>query len=153
VAIDFKCYKGTLTELKHDIVREGYTYDLRVAERIARQMVPAESVYQAALMKDLKKRAAKEALPIVIYKAAQGRYSRGGVADIQAVIGGVAVAVEVKRPVFGKTSKLQEQFLREFNEAGGVGCVAVWPEDLDKPWAKVLWLTKGIKEGGNAYGI
>ena len=58
-------------------------------------------------------------------------------------IDGVFFAVEVKRPVRGVVSELQEQFIREINACGGAAGVAVYPEDLDPIWDRMARIAAG----------
>ncbi len=128
----------TLDMLALDVIREGYADSKAEALKYIRQRVPAESKYQKDIMQEIKKRAAKEDLPCVIWKAAQGPYSRGGVSDIIALVGGVMLAVEVKRPLFGEPSELQRGFVRDVNLAGGVAGFCTYVEDIDTLWELLL---------------
>lgn len=118
------------------LVQVGTCKDKSSAEKYMRQRIPAESYYQEKIMADLRKRAEAEGLKHKVWKAAQGQFSQGGISDVLAVIGGVMMAVEVKRPMFSLVSVHQKKFIQEVTEAGGVGGVAVYPEDLDEIWAK-----------------
>ena len=128
----------TLDMLALDVIREGYAESKAEAVKYIRQRVPAESKYQKDIMQEIKNRAAKEHLPCVIWKAAQGPYSRSGVSDIIALIGGVMLAVEVKRPLFGEASELQRGFVRDVNLAGGVAGFCTYTEDIDPLWELLL---------------
>ena len=92
-------------------------------------------------MWEIRKRAAAEGRKAIVWKAAQGAYSRGGVSDVLALVDGVFIAVEVKRPLFGDTSKLQARFIASVMECGGTGGVAIYTDDLDPIWenAKAIW--------------
>lgn len=128
--------KLTVWKIASFLVQGGTCKDKSSAEKFIRAKVPAESYYQEKIMAELRKRAEAEGLRHKVWKAAQGQFSQGGISDVLAVIGGVMMAVEVKRPLFGVTSTLQKKFIQEVTEAGGVGGVAVYPEDLDEIWAK-----------------
>jgi len=68
----------------------------------------------------------------IIIKHYGGVYSQAGVSDILACFppNGKFVAIEIKTPV-GKTSALQDDFLRRVRLAGGIGFVARSIEDID----------------------
>ena len=128
--------KLTVGKIASFLVQVGTCKDRSSAEAYIRKKVPAESYYQDKIMESLRKRAEAGGLKHKVWKAAQGPYSQGGVSDVIAVIGGVMMAVEVKRPLFGVTSSLQKKFIQDVIEAGGVGGVAIYPEDLDEIWEK-----------------
>ena len=128
----------TLDMIALDVICEGYADSKADAVKYIRQRVPAESWYQANIMKEIKKRAAAEHMQIVIWKAAQGPYSRRGVSDIIALIGGVMLAIEVKRPLFGEPSDLQRAFVRDVNQCGGVAGFCTYPEDVAPLWSILL---------------
>ena len=69
-------------------------------------------------------------------------FSRGGVSDVNALIGGVQFCVEVKRPFFGEASELQKQFVDDINAAGGVAAGCVYPEELDALWQRAEEIRK-----------
>lgn len=100
------------------------------AMKYVRSKVPPESRYQERIMKYIRQWATERGVPCIIWKQAQGAYSRGGVSDVLALCGGVLLAVEVKRPFWGNVSKLQKKFIDDVNRCGGVAGVAVYPEDL-----------------------
>lgn len=136
--------KLTAAKIASFLVQVGTCKDKSSAEKFIRAKVPAESYYQEKIMAELRKRAEAEGLKHKVWKAAQGPYSQGGVSDVLAMIGGVFFAVEVKRPLFGITSAHQKKFLQEVIEAGGVGCVAVYPEELDDIWTKAAEIRKNL---------
>lgn len=127
----------TLDMVELDVIADGFARTKAEAEKFIRQRVPAESYYQKRVMDAIKKRAKEDGLRCVCWKAAAGPYSRGGVSDVLAVVGGVFLAVEVKRPLFGEPSQLQREFVRDVNHSGGVAGFATYPEDLDPLWELV----------------
>ena len=131
----------TLDMIALDVIAEGLAETKAEAIKYIRQRVPPESYYQKKIMDEIKKRAAAQKLPCVVWKAAQGPYSRGGISDVLAVVGGVFLAVEVKRPLFGEPSQLQRDFVKSVNEAGGVAGFCVYPEDIDPLWSMVVSIT------------
>ena len=58
-----------------------------------------------------------------------GMTSIKGIADILGIYQGRFLAIEVKRPGLKPTSD-QQAFLENVNEAGGIGFVAWFPEDV-----------------------
>lgn len=128
--------KLTLDMVLLDVIAAGIAETKADALKYVRKRVPQESKYQSDVMKYIRKWAEKQGLHCVCWKAAQGPYSRGGVSDVLALIGrqdgerGVFLAVEVKRPLFGETSVLQEAFINDVGLSGGVAGVAVYPEDV-----------------------
>lgn len=142
--IDWKrpdCVKGssekqTLDMVLLDVIAAGLAESKADALRFVRRKVPQESYYQEKIMAELRKRAAADKLEAVVWKAAQGPYSRNGVSDVQALIGGVHFSIEVKRPLFGEASKLQTKFVEDVIAAGGVAGFAIYPEDLDPFWQR-----------------
>lgn len=136
--------KLTVYKIASFLVQGGICKDQSSAEKYIRKKVPAESYYQEKIMEALRKRAEAEGLKHKVWKASQGPYSQGGVSDVLAVIGGVMMAVEVKRPMFGAVSANQKKFIDDVIEAGGIGGVAVYPEDLDEIWGKAAEI-RGVK--------
>ncbi|EJO5347172.1 VRR-NUC domain-containing protein [Clostridium botulinum] len=56
------------------------------------------------------------------YKNWSGPYSKSGIPDIIACVGGTFVAIEVKAPN-GRASELQKRNIRLIQESGGVGYI------------------------------
>ena len=128
--------KLTVGKIAAYLVQVGTCKDKSSAGKYIRKKVPVESYYQDKIMESLRQRAEAEGLKHKICKVSQGPYSQDGISDVLAIIGGVSFAVEVKRPLLGKVTKLQQEFIDDAIDAGGVGCVAIYPEDLDEIWAK-----------------
>ena len=85
-----------------------------------------ESWYQARIIRWI-----KDNYPdAFVWKAAAGPYSRGGIPDICAIIAGHFFGFEVKRPESGRLSKIQEQTIKEINDAGGTALVVSYPEQV-----------------------
>jgi len=95
------------------------------AEGWLRKNVPTEKYFQKKIMEALKKEYPKA----YIVKIAQGAYSQGGLPDLLFILDGHYFGFEVKRPVFGKVSKLQEAAIRKINAAGGTAAVVTYPEE------------------------
>lgn len=93
-----------------------------------RELLPKESFYQDQIIRWLKA-TYKTAF---VWKAAAGPYSRQGIPDVCAVIGGRFFGFEVKRPYIGKLSKIQEETIDEIRQAGGIVAVVSWPEQCEE---------------------
>ena len=126
----------TAAKIATFLVNTGKCSDKTSATKYMRSRVPEESYYQTKIMESLRRRAEADGLKHKVWKAAQGQFSQGGTSDVLAVIGGVFFAVEAKRPLWGEVTKLQQKFIDDVIDAGGVGCVAIYPEDLDEIWAR-----------------
>lgn len=100
----------------------------REAERFLMSHLPKESYYQSQIINYL-----KENYPdAFVWKAAAGPYSRQGIPDVCAVIGGRYYGFEVKRPYIGVLSRIQEQTIERIRAAGGIAEVVCLPEDVER---------------------
>ena len=89
-----------------------------------RKLIKDEGYFQSEIKKSL-----KEKYPdAFIRKISQGAYSEGGTPDILMIRDGHYFGFEVKRPVVGIRSKLQEQTVRMIQAAGGTAAFVCWPE-------------------------
>ena len=66
----------------------------------------------------------------IVWKEAAGPYSRQGIPDITCIVDGKYYGFEVKRPFFGKISKIQEQTIKAINENGGRAYVVTSVEEV-----------------------
>ena len=64
-----------------------------------------------------------------VAKISQGAYSQAGIPDVMFIKDGHYFGFEVKRPVVGIRSKLQEQTARMIQAAGGTAAFVCWPEE------------------------
>ena len=64
-----------------------------------------------------------------VVKISQGAYSEGGIPDVLMIKDGHYFGFEVKRPVVGIRSKLQEETVRKIQAAGGTAAFVRWPEE------------------------
>ena len=64
-----------------------------------------------------------------VVKISQGAYSQAGIPDVMFIKDGHYFGFEVKRPVVGIRSKLQEQTARMIQAAGGTAAFVCWPEE------------------------
>lgn len=92
---------------------------------ICRKKVPKEAYYQKKVIDGLKKQFPNA----YIAKIAQGMYSQGGIPDVLCVLDGHYFGLEIKRPIFGEISKLQEAAMERIRRSGGTAAVVSWPEE------------------------
>ncbi len=95
------------------------------ASEVCRREVPKEAYFQKKVKDGLK----KQFPGAYVAKIAQGMYSQGGIPDVLCVVDGHAFFFEVKRPLFGKVSRLQEAAIEKIRAAGGAAEVVSWPEE------------------------
>lgn len=104
------------------------------AEQFLISHLPKESYYQSRIINYL-----KEHYPdAFVWKAAAGPYSRQGIPDVCAIIGGRFYGFEVKRPYIGVLTKIQEQTMERIRAAGGTAEVVCLPEDVGRIVGKVV---------------
>ena len=96
-----------------------------IAMQELRRKIPKESYYQDKIKKALKRRYPDA----FIVKIAQGMYSEGGIPDVMCIISGHYFGFEVKRPLLGTASKLQEKRIQQISDAGGTAAIVSWPEE------------------------
>lgn len=90
-----------------------------------RKLIKSEGYYQGKIKEQLKKKYPGA----FVRKIAQGAYSEGGTPDILMIKDGHYFGFEVKRPVVGIRSKLQEETVRMIRAAGGTAEFVTWPEE------------------------
>lgn len=98
------------------------------AREYMRKHIPKESYYQEKILKHI---------PALIssafaWKATAGAYSRQGLPDVCAVINGRYYGFEVKRPLIGVLSKIQEQTIKQIKQAGGRAYVVTYPDEVTR---------------------
>lgn len=89
-----------------------------------RKLIKDESYFQSKIKKGLETKYPDA----FIRKISQGAYSEGGIPDILMIRDGHYFGFEVKRPVVGIRSKLQEQTAKAIQAAGGTAAFVCWPE-------------------------
>lgn len=89
-----------------------------------RKRIKSEGYYQTKIKAALKKKYPNA----FVRKISQGAYSEGGTPDILMIKDGHYFGFEVKRPVVGVRSKLQEKTIEEIEAAGGTAAFVTWPE-------------------------
>lgn len=92
---------------------------------ILRKEIKKEPYYQDKIKKALKAKYPKA----YVVKISQSMYSQAGIPDIMMIYGGHYFGFEVKRPVVGVPSKLQEETIRQITAAGGTALFVRWPEE------------------------
>ena len=90
-----------------------------------RGIIPLERRFQTRIIDALRKRYPDA----FVAKLAQGIYSRVGIPDIVCIYRGHYFGFEVKRPVVGAASGVQEATMREIRKAGGTAAVVSWAEE------------------------
>ncbi|MCD8366332.1 MAG: VRR-NUC domain-containing protein [Clostridiales bacterium] len=100
-----------------------------------RKSIPKESYFQ----KKIKDALAKKYPQAYVAKIAQGYYSYSGIPDIMFIMDGRYFGFEVKRPIFGKASAIQEQTIIKLREAGAVAEVVSYPEEAIKVVDDWIW--------------
>lgn len=90
-----------------------------------RKLIKKEGYYQSEIKETLKKKYPDA----FVVKISQGAYSEGGIPDVLMIKDGHYFGFEVKRPVVGIRSKLQEQTARMIQAAGGTAVFVCWPEE------------------------
>ena len=89
------------------------------------KLIKKEGYYQTKIKEALKKRYPDA----FVAKISQGAYSQAGIPDVMFIKDGHYFGFEVKRPVVGIRSKLQEQTARMIQAAGGTAAFVCWPEE------------------------
>lgn len=77
--------------------------------------LPKESYIQKRIIQWIKKYVKN----CMVWKEAAGPYSRQGIPDITCIVNGRYYGFEVKRPFIGKLSRIQEQTIKNIQDAGG----------------------------------
>ena len=90
-----------------------------------RKLIKKEGYYQSEIKETLKKKYPDA----FVVKISQGAFSEGGIPDVLMIKDGHYFGFEVKRPVVGIRSKLQEETVRMLQAAGGTAAFVRWPEE------------------------
>ena len=108
------------------LIENGKAKNFSEARKYMGANIPKESYYQDKIIKHI-----NSLLPSAfVWKAAAGAYSRQGIPDVSAVINGRYYGFEVKRPLIGVLSKIQEQTIKKIKQAGGLAFVVTYPEEV-----------------------
>jgi hypothetical protein len=134
---DFRQYEN-LSAYKRALVEEGRAKTMQEAEKLARRLIPKESYYQRKILEAL-----REEFPEGRWrKNAASAEQQSGEPDIDGVIGGLFVAIEVKRPLLGTVSALQEKAIAEIRESEGCAAVCCYPDEavgVVREWLMEKW--------------
>jgi hypothetical protein len=113
-------------EAAHWLIDNGKAKTFAEARKYMSANIPKESYYQDKIIKHI-----KQLIPSAfVWKAAAGPYSRQGIPDVCAVIHGRYYGFEVKRPLIGVLSPIQEQTIKQIKAAGGKAYVVVYAKDV-----------------------
>lgn len=111
---------GSRREIEEWLWETGRARTAAEAGRWMREHLPSEKECQAKILAWLKEQKAAGAMPrLFFWKQQAGPYQRQGLPDIAAIIDGEFWAFEIKRPFIGKLTAIQEETIRQINEAGG----------------------------------
>lgn len=125
MTINWEDFKSE-SEAAHWLIENGKAETFAEARKYMSSHIPKESYYQERVMKRI-----KQLIPTAfVWKAAAGPYSRQGIPDVCAVIHGRYYGFEVKRPIIGVLSRIQEQTIKQIKAAGGRAYVITYASDL-----------------------
>jgi len=126
--IDFTKF-NTVREFR-DYIQETVTWvhTVKDAERYLRSHMPLESYYQDKIKKHLEREYPETSF---VWKESAGIYCQQGIPDICFVLEGQYFGFEVKRPILGVTSKIQEATIASIRRAGGIAEVVATPAEVD----------------------
>lgn len=96
------------------------------AKKLAYREIPLEKAYQAKILAALR----MEYPGGRFRKVAQGFGSVSGEPDLDGVIDGQYIAIEVKRPLVGDATELQKKAVRQIRQAGGCAMIASYPDEV-----------------------
>ena len=131
--IDYKRYSSY--EQAVDGVQKQFPGLTRTeAARKLYDAVPLERTLQDRIMKWIK----QEYPQAFVWKATAGAYSRCGIPDICCIVDGQFYGFEVKRPFWGKASKVQLKTMEQIRAAGGVAGLVSYPEDVGRMIFEVM---------------
>ena len=108
-------------------------------DKIMHDSLPLEQHYQTEVIVFI-----RENYPgAFVWKAAAGPYSRQGIPDVCAIIGGHFFGFEIKRPFIGKATKIQLETIEAIKRAGGTAAVVSF-------WNQAKEIIDGQLKGGGA---
>lgn len=123
-------------------VREAEIYQIALADgttrkpdwaecrQIANTLIPKEKYFQTKIL-DYLKTLKDDGVRSMFWKEASGfGYQISGLPDICGIINGRFYAFEVKRPLLGKVTPVQEKRIEEIRAAGGVAEVVCFVEEV-----------------------
>lgn len=123
------------------------------ARQVAFREIPLEKFYQRGILNALR----QEWPDGRFRKVAQGFASTNGEPDVDGVVDGRYIAVEVKRPLVGGASPLQQKAIRQIRQAGGCSMIASYPDEVvaavasylrgEPYWYELTGCTVAVAEG------
>lgn len=123
------------------------------AKKIAYREIPLEKAYQTKILEALR----REFPDGRFRKVAQGFGSVSGEPDLDGVLGGKYIAIEVKRPLVGDPTELQKKAVRQIRQAGGCAMIASYPDEVvaavyayvnrEPYWYELTGCTEAVAEG------
>lgn len=116
---------SSLDAYLHYLTDTGTARTIAEARRIATERIPLETAVQKEVLQALRKHGG------FWWKDAAGPYQQQGIPDIIGCYRGVFVGVEVKRPLLGKPTPMQQQTLEKIRQAGGYAYIATSARDAE----------------------
>lgn len=116
---------SSLDAYQHYLIETGAARTMAEARRVATERIPLESAIQKEVMQTLRKHGG------FWWKDAAGPYQQQGIPDIIGCYRGLFVAVEVKRPLIGKPTPMQQQTMEKIKQAGGYAYIATSARDAE----------------------
>lgn len=107
------------------IQKEARARTKKEALAIARKKIPKESYYQDKIRKRLRQKYPEG----FCRKISQGVYAEAGIPDLLFIYEGHYFGFEVKRPLVGKLSAIQQRTIDLIERSGGTARVVFWPEE------------------------
>lgn len=127
----------TTNELKQFAVANRLCDNSTSADRAAREVIPQESYYQTKIIKEIKKWAEMGVIDknAYVWKQQAGQFANTGLPDVALITRtkdghGQIFFFEIKRPLLGRLTEMQQHMIERLSAAGAVASVAVYPNDV-----------------------
>ena len=121
---DWAAFSG-LDAYLHYLIETGAARTTAEARRIAAERIPLESAVQKEVLQTLRKHGG------FWWKDAAGPYQQQGIPDIIGCYRGHFVGIEVKRPLLGKATPMQQKTMDAIKAAGGYAYIATSARDAE----------------------
>lgn len=123
---DFRNYRDEY-QLETELIRQGKVQTrMEARKKVRERLIPLESHYQKKILAALR----KEFPGGRFWKNAAGIGQAAGEPDLEGVLDGRFIAVEVKRPLLGIVSPLQKKAIREIRAAGGCAMIGTYADEV-----------------------
>ncbi len=122
----------SMKDLYHHLKSSGTVKTYAEADRWARENIPKEKYFQGKIIAYLRDLVKKGALEGYVWKDAAGLYQSAGFPDVNIITGGKYFGFEVKRPLLGKPSALQEKTIEEIRSGGGIVEVVSYVSEVEQ---------------------